>query len=126
MVDFIERNFKILKQIKINNFSCLNCKTKTNLILTVNGGYVSVFFIPILPIKKEYILNCQSCNKLINKNSLNYIENEKVKNEFRSTKYIIPIKHFTGFILLLLIMGFAIYTGFKVKKEEQYFILNRK
>ena len=123
---FIERNFQNLKQIEIDNFHCPNCKTKTILNLMVKGGFISIFLIPILPIKKDYVLICKGCNKRIYKKNLNYTENEKVDNEFRTTNYIIPLKHFTGFAFLILILGFGIYTGLQIKKEEQKFIKKPK
>lgn len=122
----IQKEFKILKEVKIDNFSCPICKRKTILNLVVKGGFLSIFLMPVLPMKKDYVLICQNCNKRINKNALNHIEREKVINEFKSTKYNIPLKHFSGFVILMLILSFAIYMGFQVKKEEKTFIKKPK
>ncbi|MCV9928074.1 zinc ribbon domain-containing protein [Flavobacterium sp. LS1R49] len=100
------------------------CNTKTKLNLLVKGGFISVFFIPILPIKKDYTLNCDNCQKSIQKNSLNHIEKEKVINAFKSTEYKIPFLHFTGFLILLSVLSFAIYTGVEATKEEKIHIRN--
>jgi hypothetical protein len=116
---FIERNFKILKEIKIENYYCNFCNTKTKLNLSVKGGFVSVFLIPMLPFRKLYLLNCDNCKKDIGKKSLNYIEKEKIENTVKNTTYKIPIYHFTGFAILLVILGFGIYTGIEVTKEEK-------
>ena len=116
---FIGRNFKTLKEIKIEGYNCDSCNTKTTLNLLVKGGFVSVFFLPILPLKKDYLLNCDNCKKSVPKKSLNYTEKEKVDNAFKNTTYKIPFFHFTGFIILLVILGFAIYTGIEVTKEEK-------
>ncbi|MES2812776.1 MAG: zinc-ribbon domain-containing protein [Bacteroidota bacterium] len=122
----IQKEFKILKDIKIDNFSCSNCKRKTALNLLVKGGFLSIFLVPVLPIKKDYVLTCINCNKRINKNALNHIEKKKFSDEFKSTEYKIPLKHFSGFAILMLILSFAIYTGFQVKEEEKKFIKRPK
>lgn len=119
-MDFlIGRNFKTLKDVKIENYYCNLCNTKTNLNLLVKGGHVSVFMIPMLPIKKDYLLNCDNCKKSIAKKSLNYIEKEKVDSVFKGTPYRIPFYHFSGFTVLLAILGFAIYMGVEATKEEK-------
>ncbi len=120
----IERKFFNLKTIKISNFSCKYCKTKTILNLTVLGGVASILLIPSVPIKKDYILTCENCQQRIFKNDLDFIEREKLNNEFKSTKYKIPIKHFSGIAILMIVMGFAIYTGIEMKKKEKFYISN--
>lgn len=118
-MDFlIERKFKTLNEIQIDNYYCSVCNTKTYLNLKVKGGFLSILSLPILPIKKDYLLSCGNCKKSIKKNSLNYIEKEKFENFYKKIPYKIPIYHFTGFFLLLLILGFAIYIGIQVKKDE--------
>lgn len=118
-MDFlIERKFKTLNEIQIENYYCSVCNTKTYLNLKVKGGFLSILFLPILPIKKDYLLSCGNCKKSIKKNSLNYIEKEKFENFYKKIPYKIPIYHFTGFFLLLLILGFAIYIGIQVKNDE--------
>lgn len=119
-MDFlIERNFKTLKAVVIDNYYCISCNTKTKLNLLIKGGYVSVFFMPMLPFKKDYVLNCDNCKKNIAKKSLNYIEKEKVDNVFKKTTYKVPFYHFSGFSILLAILGFAIYMGVEATKEEK-------
>ena len=119
-MDFlIERNFKTLKAVVIDNYYCMKCNTKTKLNLLIKGGYVSVFFMPMLPFKKDYVLSCDNCKKNIAKKSLNYIEKEKVDNVFKKTTYKVPFYHFSGFSILLAILGFAIYMGVEATKEEK-------
>lgn len=119
-MDFlIERNFKTLKETQIDNYFCPICITRTHLNLKINGGFVSVLFIPMLPIRKDYLLSCGNCKKSIKKNSLHYIEKEKFENFYKKTSYKIPIHHFTGLSLLLSIIGFTIYIGIQATKEER-------
>lgn len=115
----IERKFKTLNETQIDNYHCPVCNTKTHLNLKIKGGLISILYIPMLPIRKDYLLNCGNCKKNIKKNSLNYIEKEKFDNFYKNTPYKIPIYHYTGFSLLLLIIGFAIYIGIEVTKEER-------
>ena len=127
MVDtLVGKNVKKLKEVTISNFSCPNCKQKTELSLEIIGGYVAIFFIPALPLKKDYILSCKTCNKRIKKNSLDYTENEKVTKEFQATIYKVPLVHYSGMSVLLGILGFAIFMGFEAKKKEALFIQNPK
>lgn len=123
MTFHLDRIFRTLKSVVINNYYCNACNKRTDLNLTVKGGHVSLFSIPMLPIKKDYILSCTSCGKRIKKNNLNYIEKEKVDNEFKSTVYKVPFHHFSGILILVIILGFAINTGIQMKKKEKEYIL---
>lgn len=116
---FFERNFKTLKEIEIENYYCNLCNTKTKLNLAVKGGFISIFLIPMAPIRKDYLVTCDNCKKNIKKITLNHIEKEKIKNTFKSTSYKIPFYHFSGLLILFLILGFGIYTGVEVTKEEK-------
>lgn len=119
-MDFlIERKFKTLNETQIDNYHCPVCNTRTHLNLKVKGGFVSILFIPMLPIRKDYLLSCGNCKKSIDKSSLNNIEKEKLENFYKKTPYKIPIYHFTGLSLLLSVIGFAIYIGIEVTKEER-------
>lgn len=115
----IGRNFKVLNEVKIDNYHCQFCNTRTKLNLSIQGGFICMVLIPMAPIKKDYLLTCGNCKKSIKKNSLNHIEKEKVDNAFKKTKYKIPFYHFSGILILFLILGFAIYTGIEVSKEEK-------
>ncbi len=118
---FFERRFYTLKEIKIDNFSCKYCNRKTSLNIAVCGGVVS-FLIPVAPIKKDYVLTCENCQKRIYEKDLDYTAQEKLINEFKSTKYKVPIWHFSGIAILMTLLIFAIFTGIEMQKQEKLFI----
>lgn len=91
--------------------------------MVIKGGYITLFFIPMLPLKKDYNLSCSNCGRRIKKSDLNHIEKEKVVNEFNSTSYKVPFRHFSGILIVLIILGFAINTGVQMKKKEKEYIL---
>ncbi|WP_155958887.1 zinc-ribbon domain-containing protein [Flavobacterium limnosediminis] len=123
MTFHLDKIFKVLKRVQIDNYSCGSCNKKTNLDLIIKGGYITLLFIPMLPLKKDYTLTCFNCGKRIKKSDLNYIEKEKVVNEFNSTRYKVPFRHFSGILIVLTILGFAINTGVQMKKKEKEYIL---
>ena len=122
----IHKNFKVLKVVHINHFHRPRCQTKAILNVVITGGFISILFIPTLPLKKICFLSCQQCKKRIQKKDLNDVEKEKVANHFDTTVYKKPLRHFIGILILIVIIGFALFIGFQIKQQERTYIEHPK
>ncbi len=75
---------------------------------SVFGKYAYLYWIPVFPIGKENVLECNSCNKTYKLNELP----DQIKRKFETEKHTgLPLQHFAGLgIIALLICGGIYYS----------------
>lgn len=108
-----------LKEGQLNNVTCPNCKEQTSMTYGVFGKYFYLYWIPIFPLGKTNILECNSCKKTFKLKELP----EQIKHKFEVEKHRgIPIWHFSGLaIIVCLIISFS-YSNSKHKDLEAIYI----
>ena len=94
---FYGTNASRLKDGRLNNVTCPNCNNDTAMNYSVFGKYAYLYWIPVFPIGKENVLECNSCNKTYNLNELP----DQIKRKFETEKHTgLPLQHFAGFTAL--------------------------
>ena len=112
-----------LKDGRISNIECPNCKKQTSMNYAVFGKYAYLYWIPVFPIGKENILECNDCKKTFNLIELP----QKIKNRFETEKHTgIPILHFSGAAIIVCFIAYLAYSISKDKELEAIYIQEPK
>ncbi len=76
-------NSSKLKDGQLNNVTCSNCETQTAMTYGVFGKYFYLYWIPVFPLGKTNILECNSCKKTYKLKELP----EQIKHKFKTEKH---------------------------------------
>jgi hypothetical protein len=88
---------------------------------SVFGKYAYIYWIPIFPAGKENVLECNNCKRTYKLKELP----EQIKHKFEIEKHKgIPLKHFTGIGIIILVLAWLSYTNSKDKENETLYIKN--
>lgn len=95
---------------KIRNIVCPHCTENASMQYTAYSKYVHFYWIPIVPVQKIKILECEHCKATFEvKNVPETIQNKVHKFEdFYPLKF--PIHHFLGLILILILFVYFYFT----------------
>tara|TARA_R110002050_G_scaffold104052_5_gene213264 strand:- start:31849 stop:32454 length:606 start_codon:yes stop_codon:yes gene_type:complete len=108
-----------LKNGQLNNVTCPNCENQTSMTYGVFGKYFYLYWIPIFPIGKDNILECNSCKKTF---KLKELPNQ-IKKRFELEKHSgIPILHFSGLLIIACVIAYFSYSSSKHKELESVYI----
>jgi hypothetical protein len=100
--------------------TCPNCGQQGQIICSVYGEYAHVFWIPIFPLGKSIYAQCQHCNTSwdisqmppdIRKAAYLFMKNQRTS-----------IWHFTGLILIALLLVFLFFGAQQTKKNTAEFM----
>ncbi len=109
-----------LQTIRLDDITCPSCNTNDSLVMIIYRKHAHVFWIPMFPIGKEGVSQCQHCKNLLEPHEMpssikkTYIELEK------QTKG--PIWQFAGAAILFLLVVWAGIAGRKNGKLEAEYI----
>jgi len=116
---FYGTNSSRLKNGKLNNVQCPNCENQTSMTYTVFGKYAYLYWIPVFPLGKTNILECDHCKRTYDLKELP----EPVKRKFDLEKHTsIPFLHFSGLAIIAGIIGFIGYSNAKDKENTAIYI----
>ena len=116
---FYGTNSSRLKDGQLNNVTCPNCENQTSMIYSVFGKYAYIYWIPIFPLGKVNVLECNSCKRTFKLKELP----EQIKHKFELEKHRgIPILHFSGLAIIVLAIAFFAYSGSKNKELDAKYI----
>lgn len=116
---FYGTNSSRLKDGQLNNVTCPNCENQTSMTYGVFGKYFYLYWIPIFPIGKTNVLECNSCKKTF---KLKELPNQ-IKQKFELEKHSgIPILHFSGLAIIACIVAYFSYSSSKHKELEAEYI----
>ena len=90
-----------LKTEELKNSICPSCGTQGSLILSVFRKHAHVFWIPLFPIGKKGMSQCQHCKNLLEPKEMP----ETIKREYDNLKNKVkgPIWQFIGLVLIVLL-----------------------
>ena len=112
MIFFGAKSSKI-KEGQISNVTCPNCKNITTITYTIFGKYAHTYWIPMFPMKKKTVIECNSCYRTYNMKEAPEPVQHKFQRETEGVKT--PIWHFSGLALLAILIYVAFYLS---KKDE--------
>lgn len=116
---FYGTNSSRLKDGQLPNVTCPNCKNQTSMTYTVFGKYAYIYWIPLFPMGKVNVLECNHCKRTYKLKELP----EQIQRKFEIEKHTgVPLKHFTGLAIILIGIGYLAYSGSKHKDDEAQFI----
>ena len=116
---FYGTNASRLKDGRLNNVTCPNCKEHTSMTYSVFGKYAYIYWIPFFPLGKTNVLECNNCKKTFKLKELP----EQIKHKFQLEKHTgIPYKHFTGLAIIGIIIASTAFFNAKNKEKEAEYV----
>jgi len=110
-----------IKNGQIINVDCPNCETNSSMIYSVFGKYAHIYWIPLFPIKKITITECNNCKKTFEYKELHQAIQTKLDREKEKDGAKTPIWMFSGLFIIATLVAFGIYSsGETEKKEAEY------
>ena len=116
---FYGTNSSRLKTGQLRHVTCPNCENQTSMNYNVFGKYAYLYWVPVFPLSKENMLECNSCKKTFKLKELP----EQIQQKFDLEKHRgVPIFHFSGLIVIGLIITWFSYSNSNDKKLEALYI----
>jgi hypothetical protein len=110
----------------IRNVDCPHCQTNTQMNYSIFGKYAHIYWIPLFPIGKQQILECNHCKATYELKNLP----ENIKQKFYSEQKLnpakTPITHFSLLIIIGICVAFGLYSDFKTDSESNDYAQNPK
>lgn len=98
-----------LKSDKLRNVTCPNCQTKDSLTASTYGRHAHIFWIPLFPMGKTGIFECQHCHKGFKKNELGEDGKLAYKNFLTDVKT--PLWKFSGLGIIALLFCWGAFSS---------------
>ncbi len=116
---FYGTNSSRLKDGQLPNVTCPNCENQTSMTYSVFGKYAYLYWIPVFPMGKVNILECNHCKRTYKLKELP----EQIQRKFETEKHTgIPLLHFSGLAIIVLAIAYFTYSSSKHKEDEAVFI----
>ncbi len=115
-------NSSHLKSEHLTEISCPHCGNKDTVAISVHGKYAHVFWIPTFPLGKQGVSYCQHCKQTLEEKEMP----ETFKAAFKGFKSNLktPFWHFSGLLVIALIVGFVVFSSSQDSKNNQIYIDN--
>ena len=116
---FYGTNASRLKEGVLNNVTCPACGDITSMNYTVFGKYAYLYWIPVFPLGKTTVLECNSCKTTFKLKELP----QQIQQKFEIERHRgVPLKHFAGLFIILAFVSWALYANAKNKENEAIYI----
>ena len=123
---FFGTNSSTIKTGKLSYVRCPHCENEVTMTYTVLGKYAHLYWIPLVPVGKQFILECNHCKSTYHLKDLDQKTKDKFKQELEKYPAKTPIYHFSAAIIIALIAGFAFYMSNKSADETLDYAKNPK
>ncbi len=117
---FYGTNASRLKDGKLKNVTCPACGTTTSFTYSVFGKYFYIYWIPIIPLGKTTVLECDHCKKTFKLKELPKRIQDKFELEEKHRG--IPFQHFAGLGIIFALIVWISYSSMKDKENEATYI----
>lgn len=109
-----------LKSKESKTTTCPNCGTKGSVILSVYRRHAHIFWIPLFPIGKKGVSQCQHCKNVLKTKEMP----APIKREYDLLKKDVkgPLWQFTGLALITILIAWGIYANNKREKLNLEYI----
>ncbi|WP_395044997.1 hypothetical protein [Flavobacterium sp.] len=108
------------------NVDCPECKTNTSMTYSVFGKYAYIYWIPIFPMSKVTVAECNHCKKTYEYKDLSEQIKTKLDREKEKSGLKTPIWMFSGLFVIAALVAIAFYVSGQTKDKEQTYIKNPK
>ena len=101
---------------------CPSCGTKGSLAFSVFRKHLHIFWIPLFPIGKKGVSQCQHCKNVLETKEMP----EQIKREYDDLKHETegPIWQFAGLMLIAILIALGYYASGEDKKQEIKYLAN--
>lgn len=110
----------------ITNVDCPHCETNTQMNYSVFGKYAHVYWIPLFPLEKQQVIECNHCKASYELKELP----KNIKQKFYSGQKLnpakTPITHFSLLIIIGICVAFGLYSDYKTDSESADYAQNPK
>lgn len=103
-----------LKSGQLRNVKCPHCETKDTMTASVFGRHAHIFWIPLFPMGKTGVFECQSCHKGFKKKELGEDGKREYKNFLGDVKT--PLWKYSGLGVIALLICWGMYSS---KQNEE-------
>jgi hypothetical protein len=99
---------------------CSNCQTQGSIIIGVYSKYAHIFWIPMFPIGKVGLSQCEHCKQVLKVKEMP----ADIKSQYHqlSAQSKVPMWQFAGLLIVGLIIVYSIITGNVEKKNEKQYL----
>jgi hypothetical protein len=113
-----------IKNDRVSNIECQNCGNNVSMNYNIFQRYVHIYWIPLFPVQKITILECNSCKATFDLNDLTSINKQKIERSNGKTPT--PFWMFSGtFIIAVIVIAIFINT-LKTDSDSKIFIQDPK
>jgi uncharacterized Zn-finger protein len=123
---FYGTNSSNLKTGTLRNVSCPHCSTDSSMNYTIYGKYFYIYWIPIFPIGRTNIVECNHCKATYNIKDLDQTAQNKFQQEQDRNPTKTPIKLYSGLIIGAIITIAVIAFGLKSDADSEDFAKHPK
>lgn len=117
---FYGRRASRLKDGRINNVTCPDCDALTSYTYSIFGKYAHIYWVPLFPMGKETILECDNCKRTYKAAEVSDTITQKLSFERQGAKT--PLWNFAGIGVIACIVCLIIYIGKADKAKEAEYI----
>jgi hypothetical protein len=111
---------------QIINVECPHCQANTSMIYSVFGKYTHIYWIPLFPVSKITIAECNSCKKTFEYKELPETIKTKFVREKEKSPVSFPVWMFSGCFIILALVGYGFYDSYQTDINEADYIKNPK
>ncbi|WP_310556473.1 zinc-ribbon domain-containing protein [Flavobacterium sp.] len=123
---FYGTNSSNLKNGVLRNVSCPHCSTNSSMNYTIFGKYFYLYWIPVFPIGRVNIVECNHCKATYDIKDLDQTVKNKFQQDQERNPIKTPLKLFSGLIIGAVITVAVIGFGLKGDNDSAEFAKNPK
>ncbi|KAB5492006.1 MULTISPECIES: zinc-ribbon domain-containing protein [Flagellimonas] len=109
-----------LKSAQSKNTICPSCNTQGSSVISIYRKHAHIFWIPLFPISKNGISQCQHCKKVLEPKEMP----EPIKREYVNLKNDAkgPVWQFVGLGIIAALISWGFYANAEDKKKESAYL----
>jgi len=115
-----------LKNGQIINADCPMCKTQTSMRYSIFGKYAHVYYIPLVPVKKITVAECNTCKTTFEYIVLPDATRRKLDFEKEKQGVKIPYWMYSGLLIIAGLVSFGFYESKKAEANTAEYVKNPK
>lgn len=108
----------------IKNVECPHCQSNTEMNYSIFGKYAHIYWIPLFPIKKLTVAECNSCKRTFELKDLSPTIKNKLNNS--TGKLSNPLWMFSGLFIIGALFLFGYFSAMQTASNSKIFVQDPK
>jgi hypothetical protein len=113
-----------VKSVMLEKEACPHCGTQGSVLLSTYAKYAHVFWIPLFPIGRLSVSQCQHCKQTLEHKQMP--AQIRAYHERNLTESRVPLWQFAGLGLIFVLVSLGVYNSNADKKEQAEFLKSPK